>query len=423
MSTQSWQIPCPRCGWANSGALTRCAKCGQPLAARPGMLVAGQSLSARAERPASNKVAKPGGLLPRLIALIIDLMLLGAVILPINALWVAQLAPIEIRPDTNLALEILQRRASLYLALFVLQLFYFAGSWTMLGATPGQLLMSLRVTDAKAGGVGFFRATMRWFWFSLFSVFSVVTMLGKNKRALHDILAGTYVIQVVDAPEAAGDAGLPPTFDSDAAVATPAPAPAPAPAPTSVPVTVPAPAAAPASTGADYGSTRPAPPPSATDYVPAPSTTDFPAAPMSAPAPAPLYVPQPLPGPLPAGPGVPPAGDEGLYSPPPMITGALSPDEFAAPASPPPEREVYIPQPGQLSQRALKSAQLYSAPPEFTAPTAPEPAAPGPPATEVPPATEHHQDAEEQAQVSTQGGEPPLFDFPPMAPPPPEEHR
>lgn len=436
MSTQSWQIPCPRCGWANSGALTRCAKCGQPLGARPGMLVAGQSLSARAERPASTKVAKPGGFLPRLIALIIDLMILGVILLPINALWAAQLAPLEIKPDTNLALETLQRRGSLYLALVVLQLFYFAGSWTMLGATPGQLLMSLRVTDSKAGGVGFFRATMRWFWFTLFGVFSVLTMLGKNKRALHDLLAGTYVIQVVDATEATGDPGLPPALGGEGAAATAAPAPAPippapAPAPVSIPVAapVPAPVEAPVSTapatGADFGSTRPAQPPSAIDYLPPPSTTDFPVAPMS--APAPLYVPEPLPGPPPANTDASPAGDEGLYAPPPMIDRTTGSDDFAAPASPPAERQVYTPQPGQLSERALKSAQLYSAPPEFAAPAAPEPAAPepaapGPAPAETPPATEPHEVAEEQAEVPAHGREMPLFDFPPMAPPPPEEH-
>ena len=234
MSTQSWQVPCPRCGWANSGALTKCAKCGQLLGARPGMLVAGQSLSARPEQPRSSKVAKPGGFLPRLIALIVDLMILGAILLPINALWVAQLAPLEIKPDTNVAFETLQRRASLYLALVVIQLFYFAGSWTMLGATPGQLLMSLRVTDARAGGIGFFRAAFRWFLFTIFGggLVGVITMIvGKNKRALHDILAGTYVIQVVDASDVEGDSGLPVSFGGKPGHAEAAPAPAPAPAP------------------------------------------------------------------------------------------------------------------------------------------------------------------------------------------------
>jgi uncharacterized RDD family membrane protein YckC len=420
MSTQSWQVPCPRCGWANSGALTRCAKCGQPLGARRGMLVAGQSLSVKAEQPRSSKVARPGGFLPRLIALIVDLMILGAILLPINALWAAQLAPLDIKPDTNVAFETLQRRASLYLALVLIQLFYFAGSWTMLGATPGQLLMGLRVTNIGAGGIGFFRSALRWFWFTLFGPLSVITMVaGSNRRALHDILAGTYVIQVVDASEVEADSGLPAAFGGPPAQAAAAPAPAPAPAPDTTPAPVAAsPVAAAVATGADYGSVRPAEPVSSADYVPAPPGIDFPALPMeSPPEPAPLYVPAPLPGPPPAGPGGPQEGDESLYAPPPMIDPTPGPDDFA-PLPAPTEREVYSPQPGHVSERALKSAELYATSPEFTAPPAAELAPAEPAASESGPAAEqrHAQDPDPQAPMH--GGELPPFEFPPMAPPP-----
>jgi uncharacterized RDD family membrane protein YckC len=386
------------------------------------MMVAGQSLSQKPEQVKSSKMARPGGFLPRLIALIIDAMILAAVILPINALWAAQLAPVEIKADTNLAMETLQRRSSLYLALFLIQLFYFAGSWTMLGATPGQLLMGLRVTDAKAGGIGFFRAALRWFWFSIFGVLSVITMIaGKHRRALHDILAGTYVIQIVDADEFEGtDSGLPPAFGGKPAAAVPvaAPAPAPVPAPEiAEPIAV--------STGADFGSARPATPVSSTDYVPAPSGTEFPAAPMAAApepvyAPAPLYEPAPLPGPPPAGPGGGSESDDNLYSPPPMVDLAPALEHFAPPAAEPPtaEREVYSPNPGQMSERALKSAELYSTAPEAAPAGAAEPA----PADTVA-ATESEPRAGDAGAPLPEGGEPPPFEFPPMAPPPEEGHK
>ncbi|MEA2645823.1 MAG: hypothetical protein QOE92_906, partial [Chloroflexota bacterium] len=72
MSVQSWQIACPRCGWANSGAEVRCMKCGYGFAQRPGMLVAGESQSARAAPPPAVLTARPGGFLPRLIGFIVD---------------------------------------------------------------------------------------------------------------------------------------------------------------------------------------------------------------------------------------------------------------------------------------------------------------------------------------------------------------
>ena len=113
------------------------------------MLVAGQSQSHKAELPASTKIAKPGGFLPRLIALIVDSLILLVILFPIMALWASQLAPTRLDPGgSHSTLDTLRGSLSLQLTLIVLQVFYFAGSWTIMAATPGQLLMNLRVTDA-----------------------------------------------------------------------------------------------------------------------------------------------------------------------------------------------------------------------------------------------------------------------------------
>src|SRR5437879_2133209 len=115
--TQSWQIACPRCRWPNSGANARCAKCGQPLRQVPGMLVAGKkagasmaSDSAPAAPPA--KVAQPGGFFPRLIALILDVLILAVITVPVRLLWEAQVGPTVVKPGTtpeSLALSDLQQ--------------------------------------------------------------------------------------------------------------------------------------------------------------------------------------------------------------------------------------------------------------------------------------------------------------------------
>ena len=149
------------------------------LGARPGMLVAGQSLAAKAERPVTTKIARPGGIVPRLVALVIDTVILAVVILPLYALWVSQLAPVTVTAGGNLSGELMQRQLSLQVAVLAVSLFYFSGSWAMMGGTPGQLLMSLRVTDAKAGGIGFFRALLRWliFFFLGVAAFGLVNNL------------------------------------------------------------------------------------------------------------------------------------------------------------------------------------------------------------------------------------------------------
>ncbi|HEV1998533.1 MAG TPA: RDD family protein [Candidatus Dormibacteraeota bacterium] len=388
------------------------------------MLVAGQSMSGKGERPASTKVAKPGGFLPRLIALIVDSLILLVVLFPVMTLWTLQLTPVKVESGVPPSgLDTLRGSISLQLTLLLLQLFYFAGSWTIMGATPGQLLMSLRVTDQHAAGIGFPRAVMRYFLYVLLSPLALVSALmvgvSKNKRALHDLLAGTYVIQIVERDDLVAESGGLPAalgMGKKAAPATAppiAPAAAPAPAPPLVPLETP-PAAAAAYSAPPTPSTysppptpssySPAVPPALADPGPPPATRpplDFPAMPMMGTT---TDVPPPPDRQSSSG-GV----EDGLYAPPPMVDPATSLDDLNTPApSAPSEREIYQPQPGPLDPRAARSAEPYAAPPQFNAPpefSTPPPPPPG--ALEPPPAHE---------------GELSAIEFPPMAPPP-EPHK
>jgi uncharacterized RDD family membrane protein YckC len=400
------------------------------------MLVAGQSMGARPQEAPRTKIAKPGGFFPRLIALVIDNMILIVLFIPLYALWVSQLSPLAFTPGANIEGEITQRKLSLQAAYLVIYIFYFAGSWTMLGATPGQLLMSLRVTDVKAGGIGFFKALIRALFLApVFWPISVLLLLvSKQKRSFHDLLAGTYVIQIVDADQAgASPTDLPGTKGAVAA-ATAAAAPAPAPAPAPVPVPAPAPAPAPYT-----------PEPQATDFAPAPigAAGAYPAPPLTASAqteayapsadtysPAPMtaapdphaYTPAPLPptGEPDAAPdnGSSPGADEGLYAPPPMSDSGLYTDPAPAPA----EREVYTPTPGQISERAVKSAELFAGGPEVGPSEAGGSAAPAEHAGPTAGEPEAAASAEPAPHTPIDGGELPPIEFPPMAAPP-EEHK
>src|SRR5947209_1387256 len=126
MSVQSWQISCPRCGWSNSGAERRCMKCGQPLRTAPGLLVAGQTGGAVVGPAAAPKrVVQPGGFFPRLIAVIIDGLILAVIVVPAYLLWQAGVASAGSVNQPSIFTD----KLGFFLGMAILQLFYFVGTW------------------------------------------------------------------------------------------------------------------------------------------------------------------------------------------------------------------------------------------------------------------------------------------------------
>src|SRR5258708_3725568 len=174
MSPESWQTICPRCGWANSGAERKCMKCGQPLRTSPGLLVAGQSAGSAIAPQAirAKQVVQPGGFFPRLIAQIVDGLILGVIVVPVIYLWVGQPKnQTSAAAQGNFATDLVRNTVGAAVAhysndqltqliglvggLLILSLFYYAGTWSILGGSPGQLLMNLRVVDRDARSLGF----------------------------------------------------------------------------------------------------------------------------------------------------------------------------------------------------------------------------------------------------------------------------
>ncbi|MFY9615140.1 MAG: RDD family protein, partial [Candidatus Dormiibacterota bacterium] len=223
---QSWQIQCRRCGWANSGAEVRCGKCGYALPQRPGMLVAGSSSATAVSTAAPVKIAQPAGFWVRLVALLLDSVLLLVILTVVVFIWIATLTPTHIDPS-NPARSLIESQVVqllyLTLTLVLVTLLYFVGSMAILGATPLMRLFNLHIVNAKGGPIGFGRALLRWLF--SFSAYAVLILLiniplvfaialfvlfgfalldaalvagSKTKRALHDRLAGTLVIQYLD---------------------------------------------------------------------------------------------------------------------------------------------------------------------------------------------------------------------------------
>ena len=183
-------------------------KCGFALPYRPGMLVAGQSAGAAARQAPSVKIAQPAGFMVRLVAFIIDWMILGVIWLAVWFLWANTLAPTHFDPKAPTAQLLADRSQQviyLFVALYLIRRLYFQGSWTMLGGSPGMRVLNVQIVDKEGQPVGFRRAWLRYL--VLYGLLALPNLIispfmvafSERKTGLHDVIAGTYVIHFLDA--------------------------------------------------------------------------------------------------------------------------------------------------------------------------------------------------------------------------------
>ncbi len=83
---------------------------------------------------------------------------------------------------------------------------YYAYSWAADGKTVGMALLGVRVVRADSGDAGIRRAVVRTLAFPLsfllFGLGFAGILLGRDRRALHDVIAGTAVIYTWEARSA-----------------------------------------------------------------------------------------------------------------------------------------------------------------------------------------------------------------------------
>ncbi len=76
---------------------------------------------------------------------------------------------------------------------------YTVGFWTATAATPGKMLMKLKVVDEKGDPIAIDKAILRYvgYWVSTITLLIGFLMIAfrQDNRGLHDLLAGTNVVR------------------------------------------------------------------------------------------------------------------------------------------------------------------------------------------------------------------------------------
>lgn len=135
----------------------------------------------------------------RAAALLLDLVLLGGA--EVVLAWIATLAvdaaaalggaPIAAGEDLAATLA--------SVGSFLLPVCYFTALHAEGGQTLGKALLGIRVARPDGAPIGVGRSLLRWFGYTLSSIplgLGYLPALGPSRRALHDFVAGTVVLEV-----------------------------------------------------------------------------------------------------------------------------------------------------------------------------------------------------------------------------------
>lgn len=192
-------IFCPHCGQTNLAGGAFCEKCGASLL--PGA-TAGAAPSAAAV-PIVYAVSPYGGFWIRVLAYIIDRIVVGILLGPICFVFALRLAgnlshfP---RHDPVQIVRIIHFAIVVSLLALVVHWLYEAlltsSSWQ---ATVGKRILDLKVTDELGNPISFEKATGRFFAKILsgllFCFGFLMVAFSARKQGLHDMLAGTLVMK------------------------------------------------------------------------------------------------------------------------------------------------------------------------------------------------------------------------------------
>jgi uncharacterized RDD family membrane protein YckC len=171
------------------------------------------------ERPApAIRVRKPGppasreaprldaaGLFPRVLSTLVD----SIILLALNLLLLSPVFLVLLFREAFQSTDLLRDWAFLGilvgcgLMIFGANLWYVVGGWARTGRTPGKALLRLSVVPAgsseTAPGIGLQKAFVRFLAWNLsgalLGVGFLLVLFRKDRRALHDLLAGTRVVR------------------------------------------------------------------------------------------------------------------------------------------------------------------------------------------------------------------------------------
>jgi uncharacterized RDD family membrane protein YckC len=143
----------------------------------------------------------PAGFASRFIAFIVDCVVsIGVFLLTLGA------ASFAASVLTGSSIHWSRENTWVVVAFFAWEFFYFAYYWTATGKTPGMILLGVQVVGQDGTRAGTKRGLMRTLAFPLsfllLGLGFLGILLGRDRRALHDVIAGTAVVYCWDAREA-----------------------------------------------------------------------------------------------------------------------------------------------------------------------------------------------------------------------------
>lgn len=204
---------CPHCGHMNDAQAAYCAKCGTaqptgpaqtPVAGTPAVAAApayGTGYSA----PVTRAVGY-GGFWIRLVAFIIDYMIVRVAMIPFALLFFGRLVlfgmiprhggymgPDEVLPVVGAAMKLV------LVQVVIFWLYEALMTSSNKQATLGKMVFGLKITDTQGQRISFARASGRHFGkylsFLIMCIGFIIAAFTPRKQALHDMMADTLVLK------------------------------------------------------------------------------------------------------------------------------------------------------------------------------------------------------------------------------------
>jgi uncharacterized RDD family membrane protein YckC len=138
------------------------------------------------------------GFFPRLGALLVDDVILLAVnLLLLSPVFLILFFRGELQPhEADWAFLVVAGLCGVLIV--AADLWYVVGGWARTGRTPGKSLLGLAVVGLESsggGGIGVRRALLRAVCVGFLGFGAILVLFRKDRRALHDLLAGTWVVK------------------------------------------------------------------------------------------------------------------------------------------------------------------------------------------------------------------------------------
>jgi len=201
---------CNKCGTQNVASAQFCSRCGAPTSPTPGVVpavgspsIASPNVSSYSASASAQQAFAPvarvgyGGFWIRVVATIVDAIILRVVVSPIRMIFGGLGLAGMISGVPHVGLAFLGGGVTLIALVFGSWLYEALMESSSYQATLGKMIFGMKVTDLSGNRISFERATGRHFakWLSgmILGIGYIMVGFTDRKQGLHDLLAGTLV--------------------------------------------------------------------------------------------------------------------------------------------------------------------------------------------------------------------------------------